>query len=86
MKNNLTYFFRFPCQVSWCASSAQWCATGFGTVLELFEEDIYGSWQVRFVKKKVNLNLLCNPIVTTNNSKPFKAKVKQLVFKTCHAP
>ena len=55
-------------------------------MLEVFEEDIYGSWDVKFVKKKVNLDLLCNPVVTTNNAKPSLAKLKQLVFKIPHVP
>ena len=39
-----------------------------------------------YKEKSVYLDLLCNPLVATNNAKPSIAKAKQLVFKTCHAP
>ena len=64
------------------AINSLWCASGFGTVLEVFVVDIYGWW---VLKKKVIVDLLCNPIVTTNNVKPFIVIAKQLVFRTRHA-
>ena len=57
-----------------------WCATDFSDVLQVFVLDTYVWRRVRFLKEKVNLDLLCNQIVRTNEAEPSIVIVKQLML------